>query len=70
MMPCCAVWWIVLKVKAAGSSETLVLPPYITSHPNYAVLFMMTDIPVFLNFLIVVFVCVCVCVYMCVCVFV
>jgi len=49
VMSYCAVWWIVLKVKAAGSSEKLVLPPNITSHPSYAVLYMMTELPGFLN---------------------
>lgn len=53
VMRCCVVWWIVLKVSAAGSSRTLVLPHYVTSHPSYAVLYKMAELPWFLNLWIV-----------------
>jgi len=53
VMPCCVVWWIVLKVKAAGSSKMLLLPHYMTSHQSCAVLYKMAELPWFLNIWIV-----------------
>ena len=53
VVQCCVVWWIVLKVKAAGSSKMLVLPHYVTSRPSYAVLYKTAEIPSFLNICIV-----------------
>jgi len=53
VMQCCVIWWTVLKVEAAGSSKMLVLPHYVTSHPSYAVLYKMAELPLFLNIRIV-----------------
>jgi hypothetical protein len=41
------------EVKTAGSSKTLVLSHYMTSHPSCAVLYRMAELPWFLNIRIV-----------------